>query len=231
MTDVEIIVKTMYWLGCMLSFVSYAVRDMLLLRILTIVNCLLIIPYYFHMDANDPIWMAGIIVAINIFNVVALNRERQDPVLSDEESRLHKLVFNRMSKRNMLTILKVGDWLEAKAGTVLIDEGGENKSIILILEGEAEVSVNGKRVTTQSAGRFLGEITYVMDIKTASAKVTLLEPSRYLSFNFSALDQLKHDEPGAYEQFLAMLSVELANKVVLSAQGSGVIDEMLHELT
>ena len=68
MAHIETWARGLYWLVCGLSFLIYPVRDRLTLRLLTITNCLLIIPYHFFIGevSMEPIAMAGVIVIINL---------------------------------------------------------------------------------------------------------------------------------------------------------------------
>lgn len=232
MGDLETWARALYWLGCGLSFLSYAVRDMLALRILTIANCLLIIPYYIFVGevSTEPIAMAGVIVVINLFNSYALIRDKRPPKLSDFEAKLHREVFSQMGARQMLKVLATSSRRQAGEGELLIQEGQANREIFLLLDGEAVVMVSGKEAARIGGRRFVGEMTYITGRELATASVELSKPSDYLSFSFEELDRLKSTEPEVYAQFYSFLSIELAEKVGDATRSKELFDSLPDEV-
>ena len=206
-----------YCVGCTLAFLSYAVRDMLLLRIFAIGNCTLIVPYYIFNAKNEVLWapilMALVVAIINIFNTLVLLRDSRPPRLTPEEAELYQKVFHRMSARAMLKILKGAQLKHAKTDEVLIHEGEYRSEVVLLRTGSAKVFVQDNLVAQLVAGRFVGEMAYIRDQKVSSAQVVLAEASSYLVWQFDVLDRLKVDDFATYSQLFATLSVELAQKV------------------
>ena len=83
-----------------------------------------------------------------------------------------------LSPRDAAACESVFTTLEVPAGTELSWEGSSTKQLVLILDGEVEVTQGGSRIALLQAGDVLGEITAlgVRAEQTASAVTT--RPSR-----------------------------------------------------
>lgn len=213
--DIIVIARVLYWIGCGLSFVSYAVRNMLLLRILAIANCLLIIPYYIFISnmALEPIAMAGIIVIINVVNSYALIKSKKPPILNEVEQELHKNVFSSIDPKSMLKLISIGEWVNSKANEKVIVEGKVNTSIIILFSGGANVYVEDNLVSHLDKYRFCGEMTYVTNSVSASASIIVPTDTKLLKFEFEKLEKLKQTNPKEFADFFSILSFELAHKI------------------
>jgi signal-transduction protein with cAMP-binding, CBS, and nucleotidyltransferase domain len=81
-----------------------------------------------------------------------------------------------------------------KAGERLIQQETSNDRMFIILEGKAEVRVNGKHIVTLSGQHLLGEIEF-LDKLPASADVFLLEEADLIELNHSAFTRLMENQP------------------------------------
>src|SRR6516164_5723253 len=86
----------------LLYLASYSVRDILWLRILTIVAGVLLIPYYYLQ--SKPLWIAIswnlVFVGINLFWVARLLLERRSVQLTEDEQRLIPIRWGADSRGN-----------------------------------------------------------------------------------------------------------------------------------
>ena len=80
---------------------AYSVRDVLRLRILSIVGELLILPYYYFQNETlwPPIFWGVAFIVVNAVRIVAIALERRPVVLSDKEEQLYGLAFSSIDKR------------------------------------------------------------------------------------------------------------------------------------
>lgn len=82
-------------------------------------------------------------------------------------------LFEGLSKRELTELARVTDELAVPEGTVLCKEGSPGGEFFVILEGTADVTRNGKRLTTRSAGEFVGEIALLSTTRrTATVTAT-----------------------------------------------------------
>lgn len=91
--------------------------------------------------------------------------------------------------------LKAGATLRyGKAGERLIQQGKSMDRMFIILEGRAEVRVNGKHLVTLSGQHLVGEIEF-LDMLPASADVVLLEKANLIELNYTAFTRLMEKQP------------------------------------
>ena len=86
-------------------------------------------------------------------------------------------LFEGLSKRELTELARVTDELAVPEGTVLCKEGGLGSEFFVLLDGTAEVTRNGKRLATRSAGEFVGEIA-LLTTSRRTATVTATTPLR-----------------------------------------------------
>lgn len=81
-----------------------------------------------------------------------------------------------------------------KEGERIIQQGTTMDKMFIILEGKAEVRINGRHVVTLSGQSLVGEIEF-LDMFPASADVLLLEETDLIELNYSALTGLIEKQP------------------------------------
>jgi CRP/FNR family cyclic AMP-dependent transcriptional regulator len=81
-----------------------------------------------------------------------------------------------------------------KAGERIIEQGEALDRMFIILEGQAEVWVDGKHLVTLSGQPVVGEIEF-LDMLPASADVLLLKETDLIELNYAALTSLMEKQP------------------------------------
>ncbi len=123
-----------------LYLISYSLRDILWLRIVTVLAILMMLPYYWaycwltQQDLSPFVWNI-IFAVINMVRIQLLIAERRPPRLSDREKRLHQLAFARLEPREMLKLLSLAEWKNVAAGEELAPENVELEHLILVYSG------------------------------------------------------------------------------------------------
>ena len=84
-------------------------------------------------------------------------------------------LFRGLSKRELNTVREAAKEVEFRAETDIVEEGMKAKDFFVILDGEAKVSVNGRRKATLGPGDYFGEMS-VLDGGPRTATVTALTP-------------------------------------------------------
>jgi CRP/FNR family cyclic AMP-dependent transcriptional regulator len=98
-------------------------------------------------------------------------------------------IFEGCSKKDLQTIARQVREITHEAGYVIATEGDPGAGLFVIAEGEADVTIGGKRVNHLKAGDFFGEMA-LLDDEPRSATVAALNPLSTLSiaaFNFRSL--------------------------------------------
>lgn len=177
---------------------SYSVRDILWLRILSVVGCTLLMPYYYFQSTPlwTPIGWNLVFAAINIYWVTVLVLDRRPVRFTEEERNLYRLALSNIPEREAFKLFRMGNWISVPANTTLLTQGERVESLSLIVEGESDVQMDGAAVDTLGKGRFLGGTAYLSKDAHLTAPVTVRAkvPSRIIMWHFPDLDsQLDKD--------------------------------------
>lgn len=173
---------------------SYSVRDILWLRILTVIGALLLLPYYYFQP--DPLWPAIawniVFTAINIFWIAKLLLERRPVQFTEEERGLYQTALRGLKEREAFKLFRAGNWTSLQAGAHLLTQGREVDTLSLIVEGDVSVELNGKQVDTLGRGNFIGATAFLDRTPGFNAIVTVTAtgPVRVIVWPWSALKKL-----------------------------------------
>ena len=86
-------------------------------------------------------------------------------------------IFSGCTKREVSIIAQAAKEVSHRQGAVIAREGERGVGLFLILEGECEVSVGGKRKAVLGPGDFFGEVA-LLDGGPRTATVTATTPVR-----------------------------------------------------
>jgi CRP-like cAMP-binding protein len=88
-------------------------------------------------------------------------------------------LFTGLSKTELAKVASIADEIDLPQGKVLMRQGERGREFFVLLEGEAEVRRNNRKLATRHAGEFFGEIALVSD-RPRVATVTATTPLRAL---------------------------------------------------
>ena len=206
MSQVDLLIHT----AKVLYLFAFMVRDILWLRILTVIAVACLIPYFYFRPEPlmTPIYWNLVFAALNLYWIVRLLLERRPVKLSAEEQRLCELVFRTMTPREMIKILKLASWENAAAGECFVARGKPLDRLMVIYSGKACVEVDGRNVTELQPGQFIGSISYVTE-ETAPANIVSIEPMRYVCWSKSELKDFMNKNPDLHTALVTTLAVDL----------------------
>ena len=118
-------------------------------------------------------------------------------------------LFADLSKEDLGELAKRTDDLDFTAGKVLCKEGESGGEFYVIMDGEAEVTRNGKPVATLGEGEFFGEVSLVQDVPR-NATVTASTPLRCFVLTRGRFLHLLDDQPGFDRKIMHALAKRLA---------------------
>jgi hypothetical protein len=194
---------------------SYLVKDILLLRILSIIACTAGIIFNYFVPAT-PLWIVIYwnlaFILVHVYHIAFLLKERSSVHFSDEEKELYETVFRIFSPVEFMKFLRICIWNQAKQNELLTQQGKDVENIMLIYNGQVSVQINNKEVALLKDGQFIGEMSYIRG-GPASANCITLTPTKYLSIPKNELTQLLQRNPAMRTAVQTVLSSDLAKKL------------------
>lgn len=195
-----------------LFLLSYLVRDILWLRLLTIVAIGSLLPYYAGNDLYPPIYWNTVFIAINVYQVYRLLLERRPVRLTIEQQRLYRLGFDRLTPRDFLRLVERATWETFEDEGLLVEQGRPLDQLTVIATGAARVEVDGRAVSTLAAGQFVGEMSYISG-EPACARVTVERGSRCVHWQRKVLEQLLGERTDLRAALQNIIGTDLACKL------------------
>jgi len=193
---------------------SYLVRDILWLRIFTILAGSSLLPYYYLQPSPlwEPIAWNLVFISINAVQSVILVLERRPVHLQGDELALYRLAFDRLSPRNFKKLLRLGEWAEASPGQSIVAADSELDRIIVIFDGDVAVRRKDENVAQLSPGNFIGEMSFLTG-KPATADVVALSNTQHVSWRFEDLNRFLPKHPELRAAFQNILGSDLVRKL------------------
>jgi CRP/FNR family transcriptional regulator, cyclic AMP receptor protein len=117
-------------------------------------------------------------------------------------------LFEGLSRRQLVQLARVSEDLEVPAGEVLCKEGDVGREFFVIIDGEVEVTKNGKRLPVRGSSEFFGEIALLEQVPR-TATVTARTPLRFFVLTRRDFQQLLRDNPGVELKILRAVARRL----------------------
>lgn len=116
--------------------------------------------------------------------------------------------FEWFSDVDLHRVLELSDQMEARQGTVLVDQGDPGTLCYVIVEGEASVYVRGEHVASVGPGAMVGEMALI-DHRPRTATVVADTEMKVLRFRTQAFRTLLDEMPKASERVMTTLRARL----------------------
>ena len=208
MNNYDIIIHLAY----LITFVALSIKDVLFLRIVLSVACLLQVVYQLGFNNNPDIavWNA-LFLATNLIQVVKLIKERAPVKIPDDIVDIYRTKFSDMTHREFLYFWSLGKQKNV-TDSALIKEGEYQKSLFLILSGNAAVSRDGRVIATLHRPEFVGEISFITR-EPASANVDTKSILYYIEWDQEELRRVKAKNANFWTKLNQCLGEDLARKI------------------
>ncbi|NMG27456.1 serine/threonine-protein kinase [Aromatoleum evansii] len=142
-------------------------------------------------------------------------------------SLLRKLAFfTEFDDIELWEVLRLSAWRVVDCGTTLIREGDADQRFGVVVDGEIEVSVDGRRVSLLGAGEVFGEIAWLDSVRHRHmTTVTSVSQTTYLEVNPSALALATDELRELFRVMLATIAVRRLGEALhaLSADGEPAV--------
>jgi len=199
---------------------SFLVKDILYLRILSILASLFSVLYNFYIPV-EPMWLAInwniIFVLVNIYHIAIIIYEKRPVKMSSKEKELYETMFRGLSPVEFLKITKVAQWKKFKSPLPIIQQGKPVNDLILIYNGAVDILVNDNKVAELKDGQFVGEMSFLTE-KPATATCKVTHNTECLVWPQKDFKDLLKRNPSLYFTIQSLLSEQVSNNLVSSSQ-------------
>jgi CRP/FNR family cyclic AMP-dependent transcriptional regulator len=118
-------------------------------------------------------------------------------------------LFAQCSKQELAAVASVADEIDLRQGKELTTQGRPGREFFVLVEGEAEVRKNGRKLRTLKDGDFFGEIALVMK-RPRTATVVAKTPVRVLVITDRSFKSLLEHSPSIQIKVLQALAQRVA---------------------
>ena len=202
--------------GNILYLCAYSVRDILWLRILSVLAMISLLFYYCWgcgpSPLIEPIVWQSVFIVINLVQIALLILERRPVFLGEEEMRLYRSVFRGLSPREFVKLIGIAEWKRAEEGHKLLQQGEHVQQLVLISSGRASVELDDRHIADLGPCQFVGEMGFLTD-EPASANVIAQLPLDYLSWQTDNFRDFLRDNPQIHVKVQGILGTDLVEKL------------------
>lgn len=202
-------------LANVLILLSFLVRDILWLRLLSILAGVTLVPYFLYGEAEVlwvPLAWNGVFTVINLVQIYRLLMERRPVRFTEFERRLHDRVFHALEPRAFLDLLAMAELRSADDQSKLLAQGEELGELLLICEGEVSIVVDERPVAQLGEDRFIGEMSFLTGEPT-SASALAKGTIRYAAWSCTSLREFFARRPEVHSGMQLILGHDLAHKL------------------
>jgi CRP-like cAMP-binding protein len=209
--------------------VAFSARDVLRLRVLSLVGEGIIVPYYYYQHETlwPPIFWGAAFMTVNAVRIIALALERRPVVLSDREEQLYHLAFSTVEKREFLELVTLARWTDCSPGEVILRKGQQIPDAIVLVSGEIEAVLNGRTIIALRPGQLIGDAGAYSGL-ASPADVLARSRGTLAVWDLRHLTEFTKSRPELRAKLLQIVSADLAAKLRdVTAAASGIAGQKL----
>jgi CRP/FNR family cyclic AMP-dependent transcriptional regulator len=118
-------------------------------------------------------------------------------------------LFSQCTRKELAAVAAVADEIDLREGRELTRQGAPGREFFVLIEGEADVRRNGRKVRTLSDGDFFGEIALVTK-RPRTATVVARTPVRVLVVTDRSFRRMIEESPTMQVKVLQALAERLS---------------------
>ena len=195
---------------------SFLVKDILWLRIMSILASLFSVLYNFYIPV-DPMWLAInwniVFILVNLYHIAVIIYEKRPVHMNPKDKELYETLFKELTPVEYLKITKIAEWRKYTAGEVLIKHSALVTDLILIYNGTVEVEVDGNIVAELKDGQFVGEMSFLTE-KPATANCIVKHDCECIVWKQPEFKELLRRNPSLYFTIQSLLSAQVSSNLV-----------------
>ena len=215
MGGVEINFEYIGHLAYTLGILSFVLKDIFWLRVITILSATLCIVFNYASPAEPmwvPIYWNAALIAVNVVQIIVLAREQRAVIIDEREKWLYLNVFPNFTPSDFNRLMATAIRKRTNPGETLIFEGQENKDLILITDGTCVVDLLAGTKPELQRGDFIGEMSFLTG-KVASASVYALDNVEYVAWEQKKLLELLERNLPLQSAMRSAISLQLTEKI------------------
>ena len=222
--DLEMVANTSY----AILLASYIMKDILWLRILTVISLSFEIPYFYFQAV--PLW-DGIswdvaFIVINVYWIGRLAYDRRPVHFTEDQQRLWETALHRLHPRHARALFKIGKIKQVAPKETIATHGETLHEIALISEGKVELQLNEKKIEELGPGHFLGTASFLernLEFPTVTT-IVAVEPTIMITWNKSQLKKLIEHDHQLSMAIESTLGMEIADLLVKAWKREALAD-------
>tara|TARA_S200002703_G_C3747718_1_gene230022 strand:+ start:333 stop:986 length:654 start_codon:yes stop_codon:yes gene_type:complete len=199
---------------------SFLVKDILWLRLVSILASLFSVFYNFYIPI-EPMWLAInwniVFIIVNLYHIAVIIYEKRPVHMSPKHKELYETMFKGMTPVEFLKITKIADWTHFKEGEFITQQGHNVPTLNLIYNGTVDVSVGNKKVAELKDGQFVGEMSFLTE-KPATATCMAKHDTECLTWEQQGFKELLKRNPSLYFSIQSLLSAQVSEALVSSSK-------------
>ena len=207
---------------------AFMAKKIVWLRLLTITGMMVSIPYYLYYIEpplwNTVVWLC-IYTAINLVMLFFIYLESRPISLSDLEQKIYDMTFKSLEPRVFKKLFDHGSLEELQPEVNLVTRDSDLGSLMLVVEGEAEVVLKHGEHLIIPTGGFIGEQSFITGGKTSADVTTGKEAAMILRWNSQVLRKYLADKETLKDHLDLILTSDLIYKLRDTEEG---LDEIRH---
>ena len=194
-----------------LILVSFCVKEILWLRILSIIASVFFILYFLNEQLTAPIWWNVLFSIVNLYQLWRLILSRRPAKLNQLEQRIHQQVFPTLRDRDLKALVALAVVTKTPGGETVVKEGQMADSLFLIDSGTMQVIANNTLVSTLGQNRFFGEMSFLSETPSR-VDITPPDTTTYLVWSRASLVPHLNRHPDTYAAVQKILGEEMIRK-------------------
>jgi CRP-like cAMP-binding protein len=119
-------------------------------------------------------------------------------------------LFSACSQRELRDVAMLGTTIDVPAGKELTRQGERGAEFFLVLEGQATLKINNRKVVTYAPGDFFGEMA-LLDQGPRSGTIVADTPMRVLAVSAQEFGGLLSQAPSIGRKMLQVMAQRLRN--------------------
>ena len=198
-----------------LTALSFYVRDMIFLRSLAIVSCIVGIIYNFF-NFEPPLWLVifwlSVFICINGYRIIGIILERRSISFNEEEMELHETVFQNFTSLEFMKLMRISEWRSVESGHQFAEQGKVIDGLNLLFNGEVIIKRDDKELGHGRDGSMIGEMSFIQG-GAATATVLSTRACRYVHWPKENLKSLLNRNPSMDIAMKHVFSLDLTRKL------------------